>query len=208
MLQTGTQAIKETTLSSRQPKAVPASKTLRRCSAQPDTQGETQRGRPAEPRISTPAVHERRRQEGREGKERANPKGGEKNNETKRGGQRDSQTKIFFSSGMADHALRLGPYMRRSSLKEHLIYIDTCGHVGWQIKSTNKTQTQTTKGETQIPQPDMRFAIQQRNKAKSERGRAQQKQPQPRFAMDTVVKSHCVATHKKMHKRIGCYPEK
>ena len=117
MLQTGTQAIKETTLSSRQPKAVPASKTLRRCSAQPDTQGETQRGRPAEPRISTPAVHERRRQEGREGKERANPKGGEKNNETKRGGQRDSQTKIFFSSGMADHALRLGPYMRRSSLK-------------------------------------------------------------------------------------------
>jgi len=71
-----------------------------------------------------------------------------------------------------------------------------------------KPQTQTTKGETQIPQPDMRFAIQQRNKAKSERGRAQQKQPQPRFAMDTVVKSHCVATHKKMHKRIGCYPEK
>ena len=67
----------------------------------------------------------------------------------------------------------------------------------WQIKSTNKTQT--TKGETQIPQPDMRFAIQQRNKAKSERGRAQQNQTQPRFAMDTVVKSHCVATHKKMH---------
>jgi len=96
MLQTGRQAIKETTLSSRQPKAVPASKTLRGCSAQPDTQGETQRGRPAEPRISTPAVHERRRQEGREGKERVNPKGGEKNNETKRGGQRDSQTKIFF----------------------------------------------------------------------------------------------------------------
>ena len=27
---------------------------------------------------------------------------------------------IFFSSGMADHALRLGPYMRRSSLKYHL----------------------------------------------------------------------------------------
>jgi len=53
----------------------------------------------------------------------------------------------------------------------------------------------------------MSFAIQQRNKAKSERGRAQQKQPQPGFAMDTVVKSHCVVTHKKMHKRIGIYPE-
>jgi hypothetical protein len=53
----------------------------------------------------------------------------------------------------------------------------------------------------------MRFAIQQRNKANGERGRAQQEQPQPGFAMDTVVKSHCVVTHKKMHKRIGCYPE-
>ena len=27
------------------------------------------------------------------------------------------QFQSFFSSGMADHALRLGPYMRRSSLK-------------------------------------------------------------------------------------------
>ena len=54
----------------------------------------------------------------------------------------------------------------------------------------------------------MRFAIQQRNKTKSERSQAQQKQPHPRFAKDTVVKSHCVPTHKKMHKRIGCYPEK
>jgi hypothetical protein len=77
--------------------------------------------------------------------------------------------------------------------------MDTCGHVGWQITIQKKQQTQTAKGETQIPQPDMRFAIQQRNKAKSERGRAQQKQPQPRFAKDTVTKSHCVATHKKMH---------
>ena len=78
--------------------------------------------------------------------------------------------------------------------------MDTCGHVGWQITTQKKQQNQTAKGETQIPQPDMRFAIQQRNKAKSERGRAQQKQPQPRFAKDTVTKSHCVATHKKMHK--------
>jgi len=41
------------------------------------------------------------------------------------------------------------------------------GHVGWQIKSIKKTKIQTTKGETQILQPDMRFAIQQRNKAKA-----------------------------------------
>ena len=37
----------------------------------------------------------------------------------------------------------------------------------------------------------MRFAIQHRNKAKSERGRVQQKQPHPRFAKDTVVKLLC-----------------
>ena len=87
--------------------------------------------------------------------------------------------------------------------------MDTCGHVDKQIitKQNKQKQTRTAKGETQIPQPDMRFAIQQRNKAKGERGRAQQEQPQPGFAMDTVVKSHCVVIHKKMHKRINCYPE-
>ena len=37
-----------------------------------------------------------------------------------------------------------------------------------------------------------------------ERGRAQQEQPHPGFAMDTVVKSHCVVIYKKMHKRINC----
>jgi len=76
-------------------------------------------------------------------------------------------------------------------------------------KINKPQQPQTAKGETQIPQPDMRFAIQQRNKAKSERDRAQYKQPQPGFAIDTVVQSHCVVvvTHKKMHKRIGSYPE-
>ena len=75
--------------------------------------------------------------------------------------------------------------------------MDTCGHVGWQIKNTNTKETANPnrKGRN-ADQPDMRFAIQQRNKAKSERGRGQQKQPQPRFAKDTVTKSHCVATHK------------
>ena len=43
------------------------------------------------------------------------------------------------------------------------------------------TNKHTTKGETQIPQPDMRFAIQQRSKANSKRGRAQQKQPRTRI---------------------------
>ena len=44
------------------------------------------------------------------------------------------------------------------------MYIDTCGHVAWQIKHKTKHQNNHTKGETQIPQPDMRFAIQQRSK--------------------------------------------
>jgi len=59
--------------------------------------------------------------------------------------------------------------------------MDTCGHVAWQIKTQNKTQKQPKKGDTQIPQPDLRFAIQQRSKAKSERGRAQQKQPRTKI---------------------------
>ena len=35
---------------------------------------------------------------------------------------------IFFSSGMADHALRLGPYMRRSCDQENF-NMDTGGHM-------------------------------------------------------------------------------
>ena len=49
-------------------------------------------------------------------------------------------------------------------------------------------------GEMQIPQPDMRFAIQQRSKANSKGAGPNKNTHDQRFAMDTVVKSHCVAT--------------
>ena len=57
-------------------------------------------------------------------------------------------------------------------------------------KPRTKHKSNQTKGDTQIPQPDLRFAIQQRSKAKSERGRAagpNKNNHEQRFAMDTVV---------------------
>ena len=71
---------------------------------------------------------------------------------------------------------------RSSHVKKQFdkIYIDICGHVAWQIKTEQNTKT-TRQGETQIRQPDMRFAIQQRSKAKSERGRAQQEHPRTKI---------------------------
>jgi len=52
----------------------------------------------------------------------------------------------------------------------------------------------------------MRFAIQKRNKAKSERGRAQQKQPQPRFSKEWHSQkdalNESVAAQKVKHFRI------
>jgi len=48
-------------------------------------------------------------------------------------------------------------------------------------KPRTKHKNNQRKGDTQISQPDLRFAIQQRSKAKSERGRAQQKQPRTKI---------------------------
>ena len=45
----------------------------------------------------------------------------------------------------------------------------------------NKHKQNTTKGETQIPQPDMRFAIQQRSKANSKRAGPNKNKPRTRI---------------------------
>ena len=60
--------------------------------------------------------------------------------------------------------------------------------------TTNKN---TTKGETQIPQPDMRFGVSpsSREAKQTAKGAGPNKNNHEQgFAMDTVVKSHCVAT--------------
>ena len=85
--------------------------------------------------------------------------------------------------------------------------MDTCGHVGWQIKNTKETTNPNRKGRN--ADPPARYAL--RHPAEKQRkkrtGRAQQKQPQRRFATDTVTKSHCVAITKDALKRISCCPE-
>ena len=109
----------------------------------------------------------------------------------------------FFSSGMADHALMLGSYMRRSCDQEN--HGHRWSHETWQIiKPKHKPPKQKARRRSlsQICVPP--------SKGQQSKGaRAQQKQPQKRFAKDTVVKTHCVATDSKTcSKRISSHPIK
>ena len=73
------------------------------------------------------------------------------------------------------HALRLGPYMRRSCLRK-LPHGHRWSHAAWQIIKTRTPPK--TKGKTQIPQPDLRLTIQKTAQQTVKGARAQQKQPQ------------------------------
>ena len=49
--------------------------------------------------------------------------------------------------------------------------MDTGGHVAWQIiKPKTRNKNNQPKGDTQIPQPDLRFAIQQTKQSKKRKG--------------------------------------
>ena len=64
---------------------------------------------------------------------------------------------------MADHALRLGPYKRiRSRYKFHM---DRVGYMqcGNQIQ---KKQENPKKSDTQVPRPDMRIAVEEKQQSK------------------------------------------
>ena len=63
--------------------------------------------------------------------------------------------------------------------------MDTCGHVGWQIKNTKETTNPNRKGRT--ADPPARYALRHpaEKQRKSEWGRTQQKQPQRRFVAIT-----------------------
>ena len=69
-------------------------------------------------------------------------------------------------------------------------------------------QPQTKKTQKANPSQICASPSSRETKQNSKRGRAQQKQPRTRFAMETVVKSHCVATHKKMHQTNWLLPRK
>ena len=77
--------------------------------------------------------------------------------------------RFFFPFGTADHALRLGPYMRRSSLRK-LLHGHRWSHAARQII---KAKTQTTKNR-QDADPPARFASHhpKDSNANSERGKS------------------------------------
>ena len=82
----------------------------------------------------------------------------------------------FFSSRLADVALRLGPYMSISSQKDICTRTQEV-HQSWQIKINQKN--------TRPANPPARFAFRQEKTANQtkKRGKAQtKKQPQQRFA--------------------------
>ena len=111
------------------------------------------------------------------------------NNQTRR-------TTIFFSSGLADVALRLGPNMSIS--KTEIQPVPKWPHAKWQIK--NKPETPTTKPRRPA-NPPARFAFRQKNsKPDKERGKSPNTNAhRRRFARDTAVKSYCVI-YKSMQK--------
>jgi hypothetical protein len=86
-----------------------------------------------------------------------------------------SQLFFFLSSGMADHALRLGPYKRISSEKK-IPHGHRWSHAVWQ-STTQKTRNKPENSDTQVPQPDMRIAVQEKQQSKQRKGQGPTKTP-------------------------------
>ena len=84
---------------------------------------------------------------------------------------------IFFSSGMADVALWLGPYMSISSQNDictRTQKVQKCRQI-----TTNPKKNHTRhQDDPQIPQPDLRFVKNKNSKPDTQRGKMQ-KVPQP-----------------------------
>ena len=95
----------------------------------------------------------------------------------------------FFSSSVADVALRLGPYMRVS--RNLIVQGQRVLEVGKSIKATKPKTTKNKNDDSQIPQPDLRFAsgnseATAENKAKPTKKTGpepKQKHPSNRFAI-------------------------
>ena len=101
-----------------------------------------------------------------------------KSDETKVG-QASVFNSFFFSSGLADVALRLGPDRNisgKSSCTRTLL-VRTHWQIMTKIVQTNKQQSQD---DPQIPQPDLRFVTE--TAKQQQRGKAQTTTPTQRFA--------------------------
>ena len=96
------------------------------------------------------------------------PSGGTKNETAK--SQNPQQRPFFFPSGMADHALRLGPYMRRSCDQENF-NMDTGGRMKHgKSKQTNHKPTEQ-KARRRSPS-QICVSPSKDSKANSERGKS------------------------------------
>ena len=104
----------------------------------------------------------------------------------------------FFSSGLADVALRLGPDRNISGEKQ--LYKDSIGPCTLanhdKKAQTNKQQSQD---DPQIPQPDLRFVTE--TSKQQQRGKAQTTTPTKRFASGHSDICHRVS-YKNMQKLI------
>ena len=119
-----------------------------------------------------------------------------------------SSTNAFFFLWYGRSRSKARSLHEKKLLSRKLQHGHWWSHETWQIIKT-KQQSTKTKGKTQIPQPDLRLTIKRTAKQTAKGARAQQKQPQKRFAKDTVVKTHCVASDSKTcSKRISCHPVK
>ena len=119
------------------------------------------------------------------------------------GGQRPLPMQCFFSSRTADHALRLGPYMRRSSLRKLLH-----GHSSEANHQSQNTNHQKQKARRRSPS-QICVSPSKGQQSKQRTGQEPNRNNHKKFAKDTVVKTHCVATDSKTcSKRISCHPVK
>jgi len=91
----------------------------------------------------------------------------------------------FFSSGVTDHALRLGPYMRIAIIKK----ISTWTQVVACELANHNHQTQNTTTEGQDADPPARFASYHHKTAKqTAKGARPNKNNHRRFAKNTTQK--------------------
>ena len=73
--------------------------------------------------------------------------------------------------------------------------MDTCGHVAWQIKNPEQdTKTTKQKATRRSPSQICVSPSSREAKQKAKGARPNKNNHEQRFAMDTVVKSHRVAT--------------
>ena len=98
-----------------------------------------------------------------------------------------SRIASIFSSGLADHTLRLGPYMRISCYQENF-NMDTGGRMQIGKSNHQEQKTQQPKGKTRIPRPDLRLTF-PRTAKQTAKGKASQIASDPKEEHDPCAQS-------------------